>query len=329
MAIPTTPGPHPMRRRSTTPILPFVSPPAARAWLVSALWLVSGLCLLPRPGIGAESAIPERFEDAFKDDNPLTDGWTTEVLQSQVGEQWKRLSPLLTSTEPPSLRQLEELITDGFHCEALRPEKLKAAFREPSITILRPPSAESDAEGPFRTDVSRGAEGFAAEISRLQRVVSSGVRIEFKVFRIEVEDDDSIVTRQFVTLSGRGHDGYREIHAVWHARWSRRSAEDPAPRLMSIRVMDYEEAVSPSGPLFADCTEAVLGHNPCYEQQLLYSMDYWSNRMLQVDAAGIQGCAVGDVNGDGLEDLYLCQSSWLPNRLFIHAPDGRAVDRSA
>ena len=98
---------------------------------------------------------------------------------------------------------------------------------------------------------------------------------------------------------------------------------------MSIRVIDYEEAVSPAGPLFADCTEAVLGHNPCYQQQLAYSMDYWSNRMLQVDTAGIQGCAVGDVNGDGLEDLYLCQSSWLPNRLFIHTADGRAVDRSA
>jgi hypothetical protein len=43
----------------------------------------------------------------------------------------------------------------------------------------------------------------------------------------------------------------------------------------------------------------------------------------------MQGCAIEDVNGDGLDDLYLCQSSWLPNRLLIHTPDGRAVDRSA
>jgi len=40
------------------------------------------------------------------------------------------------------------------------------------------------------------------------------------------------------------------------------------------------------------------------------------------------GIALGDVNGDGLEDLYLCQENGLPNRLFLHNLDGTATDVS-
>ena len=44
---------------------------------------------------------------------------------------------------------------------------------------------------------------------------------------------------------------------------------------------------------------------------------------------GHHGLAVGDVNGDGLEDLYVCQSGGLPNRLFVQNDDGTATDMSA
>ena len=35
-----------------------------------------------------------------------------------------------------------------------------------------------------------------------------------------------------------------------------------------------------------------------------------------------------DVNGDGLDDLYLCQEEGLPNRLYIQNPDGSVSDKS-
>jgi hypothetical protein len=38
--------------------------------------------------------------------------------------------------------------------------------------------------------------------------------------------------------------------------------------------------------------------------------------------------AIGDVNGDGLEDVYICQPGGLPNRLYIQNADGGAIDRS-
>ncbi|NIP95374.1 MAG: VCBS repeat-containing protein, partial [Akkermansiaceae bacterium] len=41
------------------------------------------------------------------------------------------------------------------------------------------------------------------------------------------------------------------------------------------------------------------------------------------------GLAIGDVNGDQLEDLYICQQGGVPNRLFLQNPDGTLRDFTA
>jgi hypothetical protein len=45
-----------------------------------------------------------------------------------------------------------------------------------------------------------------------------------------------------------------------------------------------------------------------------------------MDIYGHQGVAVGDYDGDSLEDFYVCQPGGLPNRLFRNLGDGRFKD---
>jgi hypothetical protein len=44
---------------------------------------------------------------------------------------------------------------------------------------------------------------------------------------------------------------------------------------------------------------------------------------------GMEGLAVGDVDGDGLEDVYLCQHVGVPNRLWLKRPDGTVRERAS
>ena len=106
--------------------------------------------------------------------------------------------------------------------------------------------------------------------------------------------------------------------------------------MQSLSVRDYLEVVgsqsATAGPMFSDCTEAVLGDLPCFKSQLVPGMDQWLHVLeiqYHINIGGWEGIAISDVNGDGLDDVYLSQPGGLPNRLFIQNGDGTCRDASA
>ena len=108
------------------------------------------------------------------------------------------------------------------------------------------------------------------------------------------------------------------------ARWSG-SAE--APALESMTLDSWYEARS-QRRAFVDVTGAVFGKNKRYSD-LLRGVDAYFGRVdpaIGTSFQGMQGLAVGDVNGDGLEDIYVCQQAGLPDQLMIKEPNGTAVD---
>ena len=86
------------------------------------------------------------------------------------------------------------------------------------------------------------------------------------------------------------------------------------------------------GRLFVEATAGVFSQAKLVAAQLAVGIDQWRGRSqaeLGVALHGHHGLAVGDVNGDGLEDLYLCQPGGLPNRLLVQQPDGTVKDTAA
>jgi Tfp pilus assembly protein PilF len=71
--------------------------------------------------------------------------------------------------------------------------------------------------------------------------------------------------------------------------------------------------------LFRDETSSFFGEAPSFQKQLLKGVPYWRSVLdsaCGIDVYGSNGIAVGDIDGDGWDEIYVCQPAGLPNRLY-------------
>src|SRR5579871_6154381 len=82
-------------------------------------------------------------------------------------------------------------------------------------------------------------------------------------------------------------------------------------------------------PFFRDITAHAFRSVPSFQEQLLQGNVWWRSRL--DSAAGIDiyannGVAVGDIDNDGFDEIYVCQQGGLPNRLYKNQGDGTFAD---
>jgi tetratricopeptide (TPR) repeat protein len=101
------------------------------------------------------------------------------------------------------------------------------------------------------------------------------------------------------------------------------------------RIANYEpesETVARSEhPLFRDVTAALFADCPSFRDQLLRGVPYWRAALdsaAGIDIYGSNGISVGDIDNDGIDEVYVCQPGGLPNRLY-KLQDGRFQDITA
>jgi len=143
--------------------------------------------------------------------------------------------------------------------------------------------------------------------------------------------DDQLETRLVAEIYGQTEDGVgQQATAIWVTRWQVESQRKELS-LASVKILAQEQITLkvPSGRLFHDCTESILAPTDLLKQQLSYGLDQWAARVSGIDVVGDQGVSVGDIDGDGLDDLYVCQAHGLPNLLLIQNPDGSVNDEGA
>ena len=265
-------------------------------------------------------------------DDPLTDGWQTETFHLRAKAQLKKLGKLLVGSKQIEEVDLASLVSEEFSCWPLQPRSLQTVFRDKALHVERatldPESTNTQSPGPYW-----GPHGLAEALRELARPFrgAKDLRFEFKLFHVQPAAD-SVTTRQYIAISGRTASGVIEQHATWSARWAS-GLNTASPRLNWIGVEDFEQVRSKNAQetLFSDCTESVLAGNACYKDQFLRGFEHWLERTQDIRyfaLLGNPGVAIGDVNGDGLDDIYICQESGLPNRLFIQNPDGSVRDIS-
>jgi tetratricopeptide (TPR) repeat protein len=80
-----------------------------------------------------------------------------------------------------------------------------------------------------------------------------------------------------------------------------------------------ETVVTAPAPLFREITAHAFGGVDSFDFQLRRGIPYWRAHLdaaSGIDVHGHNGIAVGDIDNDGLDEIYVCQPGGLPNRLY-------------
>ena len=265
--------------------------------------------------------------------DPTLDGFDTEVLNSSGGKVLSTLAQGLTGTIPPEV--LEQHVAPEFECGSLRLGEPRRRYAADGLEIEVGQRGEA---------VFRGREGLADAMRELGRSfvqhsdegagdehgeAQHDLHTKFKIAKVEVLSDTVATTGLIYLATGSGASGPVQQDGHWLVRWDTTEGYG-SPRLLGIEVEDFAETTVPRS-LFSDCTESAFA-DPAVFERVLHGIQSWWGRIdtgMGFSLYGDYALALGDVDGDGLDDVYVCQPGSLPNLLLRHLPDGTLQDISA
>lgn len=214
-----------------------------------------------------------------------------------------------------------------------------AAFTEPEIDASEIETVKRNAvrtgfgidtfEQSFRATSKRGREQFIESMREWLKLASSIETAEFEIYGIESIEDSSPTLRadiRYDVVSLDGDNTREERVGSWRTEWSRDESGHWRARLWHF---DKEKTSVLQGPGFADVSVTAFAGVESYKSQLMFGSDYWRTVLdgaVGVDVYGNNGIAAGDFDGDGFDDLYICQPAGLPNRLYRNRGDGSFED---
>ena len=289
----------------------------------------SGAAAAPAPERwfqGRLRKLPPWGDDLERRKDPAADGWPTEVLGMRLDRELPGRITDALSGKPDALRGL--LVKDAAGTTALWPDAsggdgaLEPVFDDGDVSVRRARTIAPDL---------RPASEFGALLDAWKRSFggATNLRADVWVDGLTVLEDGRMDTHVCVRVSGLAGAGAVQENVVWRMRW-RAPTADPAwtPELCELALLSAEEVRTKVRP-FAELTRPLLENSGAYAEEILRGSDDYhlhQDRLSGQPFLGMHGLAVGDIDGDGLEDLYLPQPGGQPNQLLIHQPDGTLKD---
>ncbi len=277
------------------------------------------------PADGAYDASEEEVN--FNVQSILDESAARDKTRHEVEDKLKKLGVFLarrlSNVSPP----VPEFIADNFVGFGVDAEKMSQRYNEDHVVVGRWQASES---APQFSENGAILEFTDNVLGKWERANQFG--IEFKLYKINEDRESGYVTASIVaeTFGQTGDRTGLQATSLWETRW-KQNPDQTDLMLDRIKVIGREEIGirASGGQLLQDSTVSIFAGCDRYAKQLRYGLDQWARHIPGLDIVGNNGVAVGDINGDGLDDLYLCEPHGLPNLLLVQNPDGTVRDVSA
>ena len=266
---------------------------------------------------------PRAIDAILKKVQPGLDVFVTEKYQTRVAAifgAWS--SELLIS--PQNTSALERAAASDFAGASPAGVASEIPRSGPAIRISRVNFAEG---------LSLGRQAFFEELRRFLGPFSRLFAAEFQVTGIRVVPASSsrsavsFETRIRYEFVGTAPSFHRE-HRVgdWQLTWDGLLSGDIQLRTWKTVQETRSRSLS---PVFSDVAPRAFANAASFSSQLAHGSDYWRTLLdgaCGIDIYGHNGVSFADIDGDGFDDLYVCQPAGLPNRLYRNRGDGTFED---
>ena len=301
------------------------------AIVLSALASADGVAQAPAPRAGPPLqekadyrpafAVPDTMEPFLKNLEPGSDGFPLERQATELESRLGELSDALRAGATRSTAVISALLDPAFRGGQLLPAGA-AASSQAALEVTRAME--------LPRDPTLDARAFTAELQRLTADLRHVSVAEFLITAIAADGPaaapSALRTTVRYDIVGAGTKAYRVEHVgEWEMRWRRNASGWQVARWTATSHLVSRARAA----IFTEITEAALGGNDSFRRQLNIDLDAWMatfDSVLTRDSNGHHGVSVGDVDGDGLDDLYVAQPAGLPNRLYRNRGDSTFDD---
>jgi Flp pilus assembly protein TadD/peroxiredoxin len=255
------------------------------------------------------------------------DDFVTEKYHDQIAAIFREWSSELLES-PRKTAALEKAMASNFVGDSPKPNASQPVRTGSPLQVYRMN---------FSKEALLGRQAFVEEWRSVMNAFSTMVTSEFQVTSIRIESPQSasgvpvlLGTHVRFELVGSGAEFYREQRVGnWELHWELLPSGDV--RLSTWRMLDEVRSRS-SAPVFVDIASQTFAGNASYTSQLIPGTDYWRTILdgaCGIDIYGHNGVSFADIDGNGFDDLYVCQPAGLPNRLFRNRGDNTFEDITA
>jgi len=279
-----------------------------------------------------QPSVPEEVAARLAREHAAADDFEHESLTTALAG---RLSSALPApggdAASDTTNSLAALLAESVHFAVAPLPGLVASQSAALVAGLSALDGESETPRLTRADAARafaealgalpGAAPWKQKVLRSERVAEDRLMMLVKLAPRPAVD----------TASGARLASFARVRFEWTTTQGEDERSDAAAWALDSVRFEEQDLVHARADV-EDVTAHVLAPSARSRDQLvpsIASLGLGLDARLGVGFLGHHGLAVADVNGDGLDDLYLCQPGGLPDQLWMRRPDGTAIEVAA